>query len=138
HWPGRDRLGGVSIAGERFALSRSADDPGDAEGGRGREGNGRDQPGDAAEIGEINMPLAAWHAARPQAAENRAPLDQYISSLPPAAGFFSSFGTSDTSASLVSRSVETLAAFCRAERTTFVGSMMPSLTRSQYLSSRAS
>ena len=39
---------------------------------------------------------------------------QYISSPPPPADFFSSFGMSATRASLVSSSVATLAAFCRA------------------------
>jgi hypothetical protein len=66
---------------------------------------------------------------------------QYISSYPPcpppAAGF-SSLGMSAIRASEVSRSVATLAAFCKAERVTLVGSMMPSATRSVYLSLRAS
>ena len=61
-----------------------------------------------------------------------------MSSCPPPAGFFSSLGISATKASLIKNSVETLAAFYSAERTTLVGSMMPSLTMSQYLSSRAS
>ena len=56
---------------------------------------------------------------------------------PPAGDFFSSLGISATNASLVKSSVATLAAFCNALRTTLVGSMIPSLTISQYLPSRA-
>src|SRR5262245_5956728 len=56
---------------------------------------------------------------------------------PPPALFFSSVGKSATIASLVKGSVDTLAAFCSALRTTLVGSIIPSLTRSQYLPRRA-
>jgi hypothetical protein len=54
---------------------------------------------------------------------------------PPGAGasFFSS-GISETIASVVSRSAAIEDEFCRAERTTFVGSMTPALTRSSYVS----
>ena len=43
---------------------------------------------------------------------------------------FSSFGFSATKASLVNSSVATLAAFCKAVRVTFVGSITPAFTRS--------
>ena len=46
----------------------------------------------------------------------------------------SSLGFSAIRASLVSSSVATLAAFCRAVRVTLVGSMTPALTRSSYSS----
>ena len=57
---------------------------------------------------------------------------QYISSSPPGgmAGALSFLGFSAIRASLVSSSVATLAAFCRAVRVTLVGSMTPALTRS--------
>ena len=45
----------------------------------------------------------------------------------------SSFGMSATRQEVVSSSVATLAAFCRAVRTTLAGSMMPASTRSQYV-----
>ena len=46
------------------------------------------------------------------------------------AGSFFSSGISATSASVVSSSDAIDAAFCRAERTTLVGSMTPASTRS--------
>ena len=47
--------------------------------------------------------------------------------------FLSSLFRSVTSVSVVSISPAMLAAFCRAERTTFSGSMMPALNMSTYL-----
>ena len=58
---------------------------------------------------------------------------QYMSWGPPwpgPGGPLSSLGFSATRASLVSINVATLAAFCRAVRATFVGSITPALTRS--------
>src|SRR5262249_27271767 len=82
-----------------------------------------------------NLPFK--RAGAPQALAWGAPAhSQYMSSPPPP--FFSSLGISATSASLVKSSVATLAAFCSALRTTFVGSMMPAFTMSVYSSLRAS
>ena len=47
--------------------------------------------------------------------------------------FLSSLFRSVTSVSVVSISPAMLAAFCKAERTTFSGSMMPALNMSTYL-----
>ena len=61
-------------------------------------------------------------------------VNQYISSMPPPggpSGFFS--GISETIASVVSNRPATLAAFWRAVRSTFIGTITPSATRSPYL-----
>ena len=50
----------------------------------------------------------------------------------------SAFGISTTSESVVRSRADTLAAFCRAVRTTLAGSITPALTRSQYSALSAS
>jgi|GEM_PF-6726074 len=79
------------------------------------------------EPSSLRFPASA--AVRTVSRSDRA--GQYMSWLPPCpAGVFSSLGFSATKASLVSRRVATLAAFCNAVRVTFVGSITPALTRS--------
>jgi hypothetical protein len=56
--------------------------------------------------------------------------DQYSGIPPPPAGSFFFSGISLTMASVVSSSPATLAAFWRAIRSTFVGTITPALTRS--------
>ena len=103
------------------------------------EGGSLAVPGGAALAGAINAFLAGRAEYRHVVATQDFHIDpgdhfsdhpDYISSWPPPAAFFSSLGISATRASLVSSSVLTDAAFCSAERTTLVGSMMPSFTMS--------